>query len=84
MEENENKNMKEDFDSFVRDSLPNKLVSNFIIVAEVVNEHGTELSLSYSTSMTPWLASGMLRAAEDMVLKGENSFIDEGFQEEEE
>jgi hypothetical protein len=34
--------------------------------------------------MTPWLASGMLRAAEDMVLSGENSFMDEGFGEDEE
>jgi hypothetical protein len=84
MEEDDKKNMKYDFDSFVRDSLPNKLVSNFIIVAEIVNEAGTELSISCSTSMTPWLASGMLRSAEDMILSGENSFMDEGFSEEEE
>jgi hypothetical protein len=84
VEEDDKKNMKYDFDSFVRDSLPNKLVSNFIIVAEIVNEAGTELSISCSTSMTPWLASGMLRSAEDMILSGENSFMDEGFSEEEE
>jgi hypothetical protein len=84
MEEDDKKNMKYDFDSFVRDSLPQKLISNFIIVAEIVNEAGTELSISCSTSMTPWLASGMLRSAEDMILSGENSFMDEGFSEEEE
>ena len=84
MEKDESKNIKYDFDSFVRDSLPHKLVSNFIIVAEIVNEAGTELSISCSTSMTPWLASGMLRSAEDMILSGENSFMDEGFSEEEE
>jgi hypothetical protein len=83
MDEDERKNMKYDFDSFVRDSLPDKLIANFIIVAEIVNESGTELSISCSMSMTPWLASGMLRSAEDMILNGENSVLDEGFGEEE-
>ena len=84
MEEDESKNIKNDFESFVRDALPNKLISNFIIVAEIISESGSELSISCSNSMTPWLASGMLRAAEDMVLSGENSFMDEGLGEDEE
>ncbi len=83
MDEDDKKNTKYEFDSFVRDSLPNKLIANFIIVAEIVNESGTELSISCSMSMTPWLASGMLRSAEDMILNGENSVLDEGFSEEE-
>ena len=83
MDEDDRKNMKYDFDSFVRDSLPDKLIANFIIVAEIVTESGTELSISCSMSMTPWLASGMLRSAEDMILSGENSVLDEGFGEEE-
>ena len=83
MDEDDKKNTKYDFDSFVRDSLPDKLIANFIIVAEIVTESGTELSISCSMSRTPWLASGMLRSAEDMILSGENSVLDEGFGEEE-
>jgi hypothetical protein len=59
------------FESMLRDILPSKLVSNFIIVAEVANSKSSELSVSVSDGMTPWLADGMLKYASDMIASGE-------------
>jgi hypothetical protein len=59
------------FENMLRDILPSKLVSNFIIVAEVANSKSSELSVSVSDGMTPWLADGMLKYASDMIASGE-------------
>lgn len=59
------------FENMLRDILPSKLVSNFIIVAEVANSESSELSVSVSDGMTPWLADGMLKYASDMIASGE-------------
>jgi hypothetical protein len=63
--------MRTQFENMIRDILPSKLVSNFIIVAEVANSEGSELSVSVSDGMTPWLADGMLKYASDMIASGE-------------
>jgi len=65
------------FIDMMRDSMPEKVITNFVLVAEVVGNKDNELSIITSTGMTPWLAQGMLKAAEDMVISGVDSFIDE-------
>lgn len=56
-------------EELVSKAIPNKFIANFIVIAEVFNEHGaTELSLVTSESMSPWLALGMIQSAQDMVL----------------
>lgn len=56
-------------EDLVAKAVPNKFIANFIVIAEVFNEHGsTELSLVTSEQMSPWLALGMIQTAEDMVL----------------
>jgi hypothetical protein len=65
------------FIDMMRDSMPEKVITNFVFVAEVVGNKDNELSIITSTGMTPWLAQGMLKAAEDMVISGVDSFIDE-------
>ena len=58
----------------INDSMPDALVSNYIIVAEVVSETGTDLQMLLSDGITPWLASGMLEFASDMLFTGQHEF----------
>ena len=62
------------FQAMINDSMPDALVSNYIIVAEVVSEDGTDLQMLLSDGITPWLASGMLEFASDMLFTGQHEF----------
>ena len=68
--------MKNDqfFQRMIKDAMPNTVVTNYIVVAECVSESGTDLQVILSDSVTPWLASGMLEFASDMLYSGQNSF----------
>ena len=63
--------LKKLFEYLVNSLLPSRLVTNFILIAEVVDNDNAELSLSVSDGLTPWAAEGMLRYAEQMVRTGE-------------
>jgi hypothetical protein len=74
-EENSNDSqMNDPLEQLLREALPDQLVTNFIIIAEVASGSQQELSLSVSDSMTPWLAHGMLELAMDMMRSGEYGF----------
>lgn len=60
----------QNFTEMVRGELPDKVVTNFIIIAEVVGGSENDLSIATSDGMTPWLANGMLRAGMDMISMG--------------
>lgn len=64
------------FIDMMKASMPEKVITNFVFVAEVVSNQDNELSIITSSGMTPWLAQGMLTAAEDMIISGIDSFID--------
>lgn len=61
------------FIDMMRASMPDKVITNFIFVAEVVGNANNELSVVSSNGMTPWLAQGMLNAAQDIMLSGMDS-----------
>lgn len=63
--------LKKLFDYLINNLLPSRLVTNFIVVAEVVDNENSELSLSVSDGLTPWAAEGMLRYAQRMVRTGD-------------
>lgn len=63
--------LKKLFEYLVNSLLPSRLVTNFILIAEVVDNDNAELSLSVSDGLTPWAAEGMLRYAEQMVRTGD-------------
>jgi hypothetical protein len=65
------------FIDMMKAAMPDKVITNFVFIAEVVGDKDNELSIITSNAMTPWLAQGMLKAAEDMMLSGVDSFIDE-------
>jgi hypothetical protein len=69
--------MNEIFRELVQKSLPDKLIVNFVIVAEVADDVGSQLSLFVSDTMSPWLAHGMLEYAIDMINSGEEDEDDE-------
>jgi len=61
----------EELQKLMRLSLPTKLVTNFIIVAEVMDEESQDLQLIISDGASPWLAFGMLNSAMSMLSSGE-------------
>lgn len=72
------------FLDIVKKAMPDKIIANFVVVAEMVDGTNTELSIFVSESMTPWLASGMLQAAMDLVADGQQSIIEDDEDEDEE
>jgi len=78
--------MDEEFDDFVRRSFAemilkvgkNAIITNFIVVAEVVDGESSDMAMSFSEGMTPWLADGMLRSAADMITRGKWQIRDNG------
>jgi hypothetical protein len=73
---------EEVFSEIIRGAMPGRIVSNFVLVCEVLTEDGSELSIATSDSMTPWLGNGMLQSAMSM-MQGTNDmmFFDEGEEE---
>lgn len=67
---NDKDDMNEIFRELVQKSLPEKLIINFVIVAEVADDEGSQLSLFVSDTMSPWLAHGMMEYAIDMISSG--------------
>lgn len=64
--------LRQQFEQLMKNMLPSRLIANFIIVAEVIDGESSELSVSVSGGMTPWLASGMLDNAANIILSGES------------
>lgn len=67
----------------MRASMPDKVITNFVFVAEVVSNENNELSIVTSNGMTPWLAHGMLDAAGDMILGGQEVYFADDDEEDE-
>lgn len=73
-DDNKEPSMDKEIEELLRGMLPQGLVTNFVLIAEVVSNSQQELVLSISDSMTPWLANGMLETAMDMMRSGEYQF----------
>jgi len=67
----------EQFEELIKQIIPDKLITNFILIAEIVDGEDEELSVNVSNGMTPWLALGMVRYAEAMIRSRENELSDE-------
>ena len=73
-EESKEPIMDKEIEELLRGSLPQSLVTNFVLIAEIVSDTDQELVLTISDSMTPWLANGMLETAMEMMRAGEYQF----------
>lgn len=69
------------FLGMMKDAMPDRVIANFVFVAEVISGQDNELSVVTSNGMTPWLAHGMLNAAEDMIALGIDSTVCEDDEE---
>jgi hypothetical protein len=69
--EHHDEEIRDIFESMLRDVLPSRLITNFVIVAEIADEDSSELFVSMSSDLTPWTADGMLRYAQSVVSSGE-------------
>lgn len=78
--------MEEQFDEFVRQAFndmtkslgKSAIVTNFVVVAELSDGNSSDIAISFSDGMSPWLADGMLRAAAEMVAQGKWEIRDNG------
>lgn len=70
-------NEKEQFEQIIRQVMPDRLITNFILIAEIVNGDDEELSVNVSNNMTPWLAMGMLGYAENMIRTREDELLED-------
>lgn len=70
-------NDKDQFEELIRQILPNRLITNFILIAEIIDSDDEELSVNVSNGMTPWLAQGMIRYAETMLRNREDELSDD-------
>lgn len=59
------------FASIIKAALPDRMITNFVLVAEIIDNDNEELSIFMSDRMTPWLAMGMLKSAEQIVKDGQ-------------
>lgn len=71
MEDDDDQALQNLFNSIMKNIMPSRLVTNFIIVAEVADEETSELSVSISEGLSPWAADGMLRYAQQMMMTGD-------------
>ena len=55
-------------------ALPETLVTNYVLVFETLDEYGSELHVVVSEGTTPWLASGMVDSAQDIIHMGQVSY----------
>ena len=69
------------FIDMMKAAMPDKVITNFVFIAEIVSNEDNRLNILTSNGMTPWLAQGMLNAAEDMIISGVDSFIDDAEEE---
>lgn len=65
------------FQQIIQDALPGRMISNFVLIAEVVDGESEQLSLFLSDRMTPWLALGMMKSAESMISDAEFTLNDD-------
>ena len=72
--ENNETPVDKEIEELLRGALPQSLVTNFVLIAEIVSDSDQELVLTISDSMTPWLANGMLETAMEMMRAGEYQF----------
>jgi len=57
-----------DFQAMLEESFPDKIVTNYIIIAESVSANTRDLHVQTSDQMTTWLATGMLNCASEVIL----------------
>jgi hypothetical protein len=78
---------EQDLEGLIAEAFPEQMITNWIIIAEVVDEDSRDLHLGSSPGMTTWLGAGMLECAKEILMSRElealvaNDDWDEGEEE---
>ena len=59
--------MIDDLGEAIGDAIGKSIVSNYIVVIEVMTDKGMDLRVVTSDTMSPWHAIGMLQMASEMI-----------------
>ena len=57
-----------DLEAMVKEAFPQRMITNWIIVAESITDDTKDLHITASEGITSWLAAGMLNCAQDIVI----------------
>lgn len=60
-----------DLEGLIAEAFPEQIITNWIIIAEVVDNDSRDLHMGTSEGMTTWLGSGMLECAKEILLARE-------------
>jgi len=55
-------------EELLSDTFPDRIITNYIIIAESVSANTKDLHVSTSEQMTTWLATGMINCASEVIL----------------
>jgi hypothetical protein len=65
--------MDESFASLMDEVTDGGLLSNYIVIAEVMTDDGFDLRVAGPANITPWTALGMLQFAKGVILNNEDT-----------
>lgn len=80
-----------DLQGLISEAFPEQMITNWIIIAEVLDSDSRDLHLGTSDGMTTWLGTGMLDCAREIMMTreldasffyGDNEDLDEDTDEE--
>ena len=77
MADNNEETVLKTFLDIMKNSMPDSLISNYVVIAEVVGNEANQLSILTSPGMTPWLATGMLQSSIDMIMSGQETYFED-------
>lgn len=60
-----------DLEGLLAEAFPEQMITNWIIIAEVVNNDSRDLHMGTSEGMTTWLGAGMLACAKEIMMTRE-------------
>lgn len=67
-----------DLEGLIAEAFPEKMITNWIIIAEVVDNDSRDLHMGTSEGMTTWLGAGMLACAKEIMMSREfDTLIDD-------
>jgi hypothetical protein len=62
-----------DLEGLIAEAFPEQVITNWIIIAEVVDNNSRDLHMGTSEGMTTWMGAGMLECAKEIMMTKEFS-----------
>lgn len=73
-----------DLEGLIAEAFPEQMITNWIIIAEVVDNDSRDLHMGTSEGMTTWLGAGMLACAKEIMMSREfDGLLDEDDEDDE-